>query len=184
MKKIAIILIVILVLFAGAWLVGMLFFSGSPAPSNNQTEPISLPTAQNSTAQVTSNAIGVLNLPSTNGGSIQVNDFLSKAETYPDPVNEGYFSLGYPINQTTASTTQPYAVMYIAATQFFTIELLQEPLGGTRNQAELFLEQYLGLTRSDLCRLNYTLSVSLAVSQSYAGKNLGFSFCPGAIKLP
>ena len=163
------------------------FFSAGSTGSNVQSGVVSLPIAQNSAPTVTSGETSqpILNLSSISGGTLLVENFLTSPDTYRDPVNAGYYSLGYPVSQATVGTsTPPYLIMYIAATQFFTIELLQEPIGETRTQVELYLEQHLGLTPDDLCKLNYTLSVPVSVNKIYAGKNLGFSFCPGATILP
>lgn len=177
MKKTFITVIAVLILLVGVGFA--VFFSRAPNSTDDivQSDTVGFPIAQNATAPVTSeeNFQQPLNLPT--------NDFLTSPDTYQDPVNAGYYSLGNPINQTATSTT-PYLIMYIESTRFFTIELVQEPIGEARTQTELYLEQRLGLSPSDLCKLNYTLSVPVSVSQEYAGKNLGFSFCPGATVLP
>lgn len=177
MKKTFIVVIAAIVLLVGVGFV--VFFSRGPSSTDDiaQSDTVGFPIAQNATAPVTpeKNLQQPLNLPT--------NDFLTSPDTYQDPVNAGYYSLGNPINQAATSTT-PYLIMYIESTRFFTIELVQEPIGEARTQAELYLEQRLGLSPSDLCKLNYTLSVPVSVSQEYAGRNLGFSFCPGATVLP
>jgi len=46
------------------------------------------------------------------------------------------------------------------------------------------LLQQLGISEQDACRLRYSVSVPFSVNPLYSGKNLGFSFCPGATPLP
>ena len=169
------------VLIVGIGIAVFFFGTTSTADSTAQTDTTSLPVAQNTSPDGTSRPVSYV----SSGDTLFVNNFLENADTYSDPVNPGYYSLGYPLNQTTTGTSSPpYLIMYIKTTQFFTIELLQEPIGETRTQVELFLEQRLGLTQNDLCELNYTISAPVSVSQEYAGRNLGFSFCPGATVLP
>ena len=43
--------------------------------------------------------------------------------------------------------------------------------------------QHLGISESDMCRLSYMVSVPNRVNTIYAGQNLGFSFCMGAVAL-
>lgn len=190
MKKTYIIAIVVFVLLVGTGLIVKFFFDARSS-TGGDVQPagaVGLPGAQNAVPTVTSGGTPrlVFNLFSVDGGTLSANNFLAYPDTYRDPVNAGYYSLGYPVNQTTeaSTSTPPYLVMYIAATQFFTVELLQEPIGEARLQVELHLQQRLGLSPNDLCKLNYTLSVPVSVNKEYAGKNLGFSFCPGATVLP
>ena len=181
MKKISIIVITMIGLVVVIGTAVFFFNVDSPTSSTGQTDTTSLPVAQNTSQDGTSRPVSYV----SSGDTSFVNNFLKNADTYSDPVNPGYYSLGYPLNQTTTGTSSPpYLIMYIETTQFFTIELLREPIGETRTQVELFLEQRLGLAQNDLCELNYTISAPVSVSQEYAGRNLGFSFCPGATILP
>lgn len=120
-----------------------------------------------------------MSLPTTGGGSVAVENFLNDPETVADPVNSGYYDLGY-----STTNTPPFMITYIATTQYFNIELLQEPIGQTRELAQQYLEQHLGISSADLCKLNYTISAPTSVSILYGGASLGFSFCPGATTLP
>lgn len=177
MKKTFIVVIATIVLLVGVGFVVFFFRATSSTDDIAQSDTVGFPIAQNTT--VTSEAIlqQSPNLPADN--------LLMSPDTYRDPVNEGYYSLGYSVEQTmTGTSTPPFLIMYIEATRFFTIELLREPIGETRSMIELYLGQRLKLSPSDLCKLNYTLSVPVSVNQDYAGKNLGFSFCPGATVLP
>ena len=124
-------------------------------------------------------------LTAQGGGTIVVKNFLQDPATKSDDINPGHYYLGNYIDprDPTASSTPPYVVEYIDATHYFSIALLQEPIGAVRQQAEQYLIQQLGITESQMCLLNYSVSVPVRVSQLYAGQSLGFSFCPGATPL-
>jgi tetratricopeptide (TPR) repeat protein len=77
----------------------------------------------------------------------------------------------------------PYLIDYLSQTQAFNIMIYEEPIGEVRQQAEQYLEQQLGISQTDMCRLNYTVIAPNSVNQIYGGQNLGFSFCPGATQL-
>lgn len=167
----------------------LLFFfrSEQPAPGTQNMPtgsglPIVGPTpVPASNAGVTTVPTQKLSLPAADGGTITVDNFLNSPDTAADPVNQGYYSLNYSIP---AATSSPYLITYIASTHYFNIELLQEPLGQTRELAQQYLEQRLGISASDLCKLNYTISAPSSVSSFYGGVSLGFSVCPDAITLP
>ena len=102
-------------------------------------------------------------------------------------MNPGYYYLGYHYangtSDPTASNDPPYLIEYISTTQYFNISLLHEPLGQIRQQAEQYLMAHTGLTQNQMCQIKYMVSVPSSVNQVYAGTNLGFSFCPGAVQL-
>ncbi len=109
----------------------------------------------------------------------QIQALLTRPDTKEDEVNPGYYYVGNQPGQEV-----PYLVEYLKETDYFNIVLLQEPLRESRAAAENYLMQALGDTKKETCALHYTLSVPNSVNSSYAGINLGFSFCPGATKLP
>ena len=186
MKK-TIIIVIVLVLLVGVSAISVLFFSAkSPTVITAPSGVGGLPIAQNANPPATSggNAQPVLSLPATTGGTLSTNNFLADPNTYPDPINPGYYSLGYSVNQPDSTSTPPFLIVYQSATKFFAIVLLQEPIGPIRMQVEQYLERHLGLSQNDLCNLNYTLSVPNSVNEQFAGENLGFSSCPGATVLP
>lgn len=113
------------------------------------------------------------------GSTLQTRDFLADPATKEDTENKGYFYLG---NQ--PSDTAAYSIEYISETQYFNIELLQEPLGANRKVAESYLINALGISSEQMCGLNYSVGTPNSVNSAYAGMNLGFSFCPVAVKLP
>jgi cytoskeletal protein RodZ len=111
--------------------------------------------------------------------------------TIPDPTKipqpEGYVpSQGY---QVAGSDTGNFQVLYFSAknggTEEFLISILSEPIGANRLAAEKELQQKTGLTNDQMCQLSdVEVYVDSGVNDSYAGRNLGLSFCPGATKLP
>jgi hypothetical protein len=148
--------------------------------STTSSENIGFPVA-NSVAQKTT-------IATTTNATTPTKDFLKDPATVKDPINPGYYYLGYHVNEgvpdPTATNTPPYIIEYISATQYFNIALLQEPIGTVRKEAEQFLMADLGISQKQMCQLNYMVSVPDNVNSQYSGINLGFSFCPGATELP
>lgn len=109
--------------------------------------------------------------------------FLQDPDVKEDATNPGYYYLGY---QPSAGqqTNPPYLIEYIAETQYFGITIMQEPIGENRRAAEQYLQQKLSLTQEQMCSLKYTVGVPDSVNAQYSDVNLGFSFCPGAVRLP
>lgn len=125
------------------------------------------------------------------GFVVTVKDFVHNGETVSDVQNPGSYvlagSLGYCLADGTCPSgalTTDFSISYNEKTHFFNIILLKEPLGAVRLLAEQFLAERLGLTGQQACSLNYFVGTPYWVNQSYDDKNLGFSFCPGATKLP
>jgi hypothetical protein len=119
---------------------------------------------------------------------LEVNDFLKDPETVKSTLNPGQYSLGHHFAEDAtdpkADETPPYVITYFSATTYFNVTLYQEPLGKTRETAQRYLMDHLGISQNQMCLLKYMVSVPNRVSQIYAGKDLGFSFCPGATPLP
>ena len=168
MKKIFIIGIVVIVggiLLLWVW---TRFNSGS-TPQNQPRTQFPGSTSISATTSSMSMLIG--------STTITVKNFLA------DPGTKEYYTDYYYLgNQPTAPA--PYVIEYIASTHFFNISLLQEPIGQARAQAEAYLLEHLGISKDQLCMLNYMLSTPDSVNSTYSDENLGFSFCPGAVPLP
>lgn len=159
MKKIIILIVLLLIVVGiGIWIAGQ----KKPQDQTNQT----------------------IQFPISSGASTSVstaqNNFLSNPELHQDPNNSGYYFVGYQPSDATA----PYLIKYIAETHYFTVAVAQEPIGENRRRAEQYLAQLLGATHEQMCSLNYAVYVSNTINSQYSGENLGFSFCPGAVKLP
>lgn len=114
------------------------------------------------------------------GSAIPVSDFLHDPAVSEDPHNPGLYDVGFAAD----ATSSPYAITYQADTQFFNIALLKEPIGPVREEMQQFLMTHLGIPQDQMCALNYMVSVPYWVNDTFTGRSLGFSFCPGAVTLP
>ncbi|MDE1919618.1 MAG: hypothetical protein KGH56_02855 [Patescibacteria group bacterium] len=132
-----------------------------------------------------------MTIASQDGSAVVVNDFIHNNMTIPDAANAGRYllagNLGYCLSdqrQCQAAPAENFNVYYNSAIQSFAIALTKEPIGQARAVMEQFLLSTLGITQQQLCSLNYLVSVPSYVNPQFSGKNLGFSFCPGATPLP
>lgn len=66
----------------------------------------------------------------------------------------------------------------------FVVGLFQEPLGESRKRAEARLRALLPLPDDILCLLRISVIVPDTIGPMYRGRDLGLSFCPGAVFLP
>ncbi len=125
-----------------------------------------------------------LTIGNAQGGTFQVKNFLIDGETVADPVNTGSYLLGphFPLDGLSSSTPS-FTITYIESSQFFNIGLFKEPISESRFEAEQYIRDHLGITKEQMCALNYVVSVPNFVSPLFAGDSLGFSFCPGAIEI-
>ena len=160
---------------------------------NSQTQPPAPPpiinpppNAGTSTPPVPGPAVNpnnTISISTIDGGSIKTKDFINDPATVRDPVNAGYYYLGYHFTEGEGENI-PYVIEYIKATDFFNIGLFKEPIAQSRKEAERYLMEHLGITQSEMCSLDYTVSVPYTVNESYTGMSLGFSFCPGSVFIP
>ena len=119
------------------------------------------------------------------GGTLTVNDFKGDPETIVDPSTPGYYYLaGGWIPGERGSPYSPFTIQYKESDQSFIVTLNKEPIGQTRTDAEKYLAQKLGASQAVMCRLHYAVFVTYDVNMEFSGRNLGFSFCPGAAVLP
>lgn len=181
-KKILIGALVCLILLLLFLIATTLFKQSEPSsPGSGGVFPTTTPVTTATTTTAT------LSIPSAQGTAIVVRNFLVDPRTVADPVNSGYYYLGnhapFDGSTSTISAQMRYSILYIAQTGHFTITLLKEPLAQSRREAEVYLQDALGLSQEELCSLQYQLSVPNFVNTYFAGDSLGFSFCPGAIPL-
>jgi len=64
------------------------------------------------------------------------------------------------------------------------IAIVKRPLGATRRAAERALRRFFPLPERTLCRLDVEVSIPGPVDEALSTRNLGLSFCPGAVALP
>ncbi len=149
---------------------------GSPSPTAVRTETA---TGKTSAPAPAGQRVSILN---RDGATVSVKAFLPGANatstrsvdaTGPSPVIPLYWP----------EQKGLFSIVYNSNNIFFGITLLEEPIGEARLQAEAYLVRLLDIPQADACRLNYAVSVSASLNPIYAGKNLGFSFCPGALRL-
>lgn len=154
-------------------------------PVSGTTEPV--PTASSTS---TTGSTSTLTQIKGQAGMVVMNDFIHNGVTIKDPSNPGNYllagSFGCVPNPEpcTAEPVKNFTVYYNGAPQSFTITLNEEPLGASRLAMEAFMMRTLGLTEVGMCSLNYYVGVRSEVNEQYSGKNLGFSFCPAATRLP
>ncbi|HVV39308.1 MAG TPA: hypothetical protein VHD31_03205 [Candidatus Paceibacterota bacterium] len=193
-KLITIIIAAVVIIGICAFIFLKLISGTSSEPDTNTNNPTTLGTGNN-TSVVTNSPSGSNSSSQTNtqssiqaygGGVIAAKDFKNDPATTKDPLNPGHYYIGPHVNEgiddPTASDNPPYVIEYIDQDQTFTIDLLQEPIGTVRQDMEKFLMSKLGLSEAQMCQLKYTVSVSWRVNPLYAGQNLGFSFCQGAMQ--
>jgi len=170
------------------WLVGS---NGKTATTNSSSGqnvglPVAGPAGQSATTTITQGTTILVAI--VGGGTMQVSDFINNSATVKDPINSDYYYLGYHMYEgvpdSTVTDNPPYIIEYISSTQYFNIALLQEPIGTAREEAQQYLMTRLGVAQNQMCQLNYMVSVPWRVNAQYTGRNLGFSFCPGATVLP
>lgn len=153
---------------------------------NTNTPDVSFPTASgvNGGSTTTSGGIPTFSVPARQGNGVSVRDFRGDAGVTANAYdNQGYYLLsGNP--EPAAGQDDPYEIHYSAFDGSFGIQLNTEPLGRMRLEAEQKLMGMLGISPADMCRLNYVVAVQADLNETYRGVNLGFSFCPGAVKLP
>ena len=113
---------------------------------------------------------------SSTGGSSSGGSGVSPEPPEHDVTISG-FTAGSPSPEIESS---PYVITYIAQDKSFTISLFKEPIGETRKAAETELLSKLGISEAAACNLRYVVLTPWWVNSFYSGKNLGFSFCPGA----
>ncbi len=176
MKKILIGISIILLLILGVWIYRSYATKKGSTPTTTDTVVFPGANGVNSNGGATTPK---LSIKSDSGNEILVNNFLASSVAQADPDNEGYYNLGAILTE-----NAPYRITYISATSYFNIGILEEPLGSTRVQAETYLMNVLGISQQEMCSLKYSVSVPNDVNSVYSGMNLGFSFCPHAVKLP
>ncbi|MGE5541392.1 MAG: hypothetical protein ACM3TU_03930 [Bacillota bacterium] len=117
----------------------------------------------------------------SNGSAMAVKDFTTEEGVIQDPNVPDQYDLA---GGAAPTSDTAYQIFYQKEDDYFGITLYHEPLGEVRHQAEQDLMNKLGIGQNQMCALNYVVAPGPGVNDAYAGQNLGFSFCPGAVKLP
>lgn len=183
---ISVLVAVTLLVFAYLW------YSGK---SRNDTQPpvpapgFPLATTTRPDGGMTNSSMDVAG---RDGLTITVRDFVHNGVTIEDPANEDIYYLSGSSGVCLEDGSCPVAgndrgfnIVYFEADGSFAVSLNEEPLGEQRRRAEQYLMQALGIGEVELCALRYTVGTTVYVNETYGSMgNLGFSFCPGAVKLP
>lgn len=167
MKKSLIIIATILIIGIG---ITLWFFTRGSNGAPVQQKPVEFPSGgiASSSSPYLSNADSLLQNPNV------------KADTN----NQGNYFIGKQPSTNSEVGSQPFIITYTAETKYFNITLTQEPIGEVRKKAESYLMQILSFSENQMCELNYSVYTPTTINSQFAGTNLGFSFCPGAVKLP
>ncbi|MDB5190143.1 MAG: hypothetical protein JWN49_469 [Parcubacteria group bacterium] len=171
--------------------VGIVVFrsQSSPQTTGTSTPGTTFPIASTTTGVATGTSTG-MTINGQNGTVIATKNFIDNGITIKDVENPGTYlvagQLGYclPNIPCTAAANAEFNILYDSNANQFIIALLTEPLGRARKDAQAFLAKTLGLSNSDLCSLKYYITTTYTVNETYAGDNLGFNGCPGAVVLP
>lgn len=201
MNKKIILTVFSLLALGGLALALLLVLNGTDTENSNSDRAVTLPVDTTTVPQDPALS-NVNNVPSTTGPVVMViqdakgipittNDFIHNGTTIPDGSNtERYLlagNLGYCVSDPSdcqAGPTDDFNIFYDEQYQSFTIALLKEPVGEVRFRMEQVLLSLLGISKADMCRLNYYVGTQSDVNQFFSGKNLSFSYCPGATPLP
>lgn len=184
---------------ASYWIIGSVlvillavgaFFFISQTPDNEPTRPpVTFPTGF--LANGTGVPGGELSIVTVGGDPLIVRDFIHNGTTVEDPANDGNYYLAGKIDycaegeECVVANETDFTIVYFSQGHGFGINLNSEPLGQVRRNAERYLMDVLQITQEQMCSLNYTLGTTVYVNSTYGSMDdLGFSFCPGAVKLP
>jgi hypothetical protein len=191
MKTAVIALLLLLAIALGAFL--YVWYANRGGDEEGTEEPrIDFPLVAPSRPDLGGAAAGSFEITGRDGRSITVRNFIENSITIEDPSNDGIYYLagssGVCLEDGTCPTAgqeQGFSTVYFTNDQSFAIAIKEEPLGEKRLAVERFLMQTLGISEEDMCALRYVIGTSPYVNETYGAiDNLGFSFCPGAVKLP
>lgn len=174
MKTIITLSVSIVVLVAGVLFIYSKYYSKS-----TQTVPVVTTTFPQSGTSTTV-PVNSIKFQLANGGTLTVPDFTKQNQ--PSWASDtGYLVAGSP--------TDDFMITYVPADstgtgQQVAITLQNEPLGEIRKKAEATLKEKFTANNEQLCFLGVSVQTQPGLSDVYGGKELGLSFCPGAVVLP
>lgn len=156
--------------------------STPPSPGGSfatSTNPFGQPAGTvpvSSGTSTTTNGSNGLTLFLADGSAVSVPNFTTTNQPPTSSAESGY--------QVAGANTGDYQILYYPQNSGILISLFSEPLGPVRLAAESALRAALRLSDSQLCGLTVDVRTTADVSDTYSGRNLGLSFCPGATVLP
>ncbi len=80
--------------------------------------------------------------------------------------------------------TEQYQILYYEPDQSYMISLIKKPLRVARLEAEAALKQRFGWDDTEICTKPVMVTVAYDTDQTFSGRNLGVSMCPGSVELP
>jgi hypothetical protein len=119
------------------------------------------------------------NIRTRGGQSVTVPDFRDDASSTTFG-NDTYYQLTN--NEETQGDDATFDIEY-SSDNSVSIFLLKEPLKEARLAAEAELKKFFPLSDEELCDLDVIVGVPIDISETYAGENLGLSFCPDSTYL-
>lgn len=151
------------------------FFSALPnadLPRDNDEGFAELPTGETYTSPV----------PFVSSSSQNTDMFFDKLlaspDITPDPNNSGVYLL----HENPEGERHDFIIEYHESDQTIHVLIQSQPIQFVRQAAETRLQVVLGMSQRELCNLRYQVIVPYWVSERYAGQNIGFSSCPGAVQ--
>lgn len=119
---------------------------------------------------------GELSIETVTGSKISVPDIRIKPETVTfDGQDFKFYDSG--------DGSAAYELLYFSGDSSFLISLESEPLRDARNAGEIKLLNELAISSAEACQLKIRVATNIRISEAYAGKELGLSFCPGSVAL-
>jgi len=118
-----------------------------------------------------------MKIPTSNDRAASISDPRLLATT--EDIGSGLYSITSLENETTTT----FGIVFNENNGSFAIGLEVEPIAQTRLDAEVHLMQILKISEKELCLLNVFVGVPDRVNSFLSGRNLGVSFCPGAVPL-
>ena len=184
MKRIVLIAIILIAL---AGLIAVGFYLLRPQPPANIPNNPTFPSAGGQGGVLSQ----TMTLTSRSGEPVTVQNFINNGVTERDTINSSQYYLAgknalceLESDCYSGAPSDTFDIVYFADEDAFAVGLTAEPLGEARRNAEQFLLKTLGVSQEELCTLDYFVTTNVDVSEQYAGADLGFSFCPGAMRLP
>ena len=93
---------------------------------------------------------------------------------------ENFYKTAYPINNNgdvVFSETENYKIIYFPKGEQFLISILGTPFEEAKKEAEQQFLQSLGISESEACELNVSVSTPRFANEAESGKNYKLSFC-------
>lgn len=161
--------IIIGFIFGAIW-----FFSALPNGQrpNNDDGFADLPAGEDYTSPV----------PFVSAPRQNTNSFVSRLVDNPYVTKDAQNNGVYLLHENPQNEQHDFIIEYHESDQTIHVLIQVQPIQFVRQAAEARLQVVLGMSQRGLCDLKYQVIVPQWVSEAYAGQNIGFSSCPGAVQ--